>query len=87
MASLPARGRVSARSKQTVLRTRRERISDSLRPWTGIGTYRLSLIHGVLALTQDGLHLPAPAVAGWAEAISAHITQSEVRSRETAVRL
>jgi len=41
----------------------------------------LSLIQGVLALTQDGLHIPAPAVVDWAEAIDAHIAQSEGRSR------
>jgi hypothetical protein len=34
----------------------------------------------VLALTHDGLHIPAPAVVDWAEAIDAHITQSEGRS-------
>jgi NADPH:quinone reductase len=48
----------------------------------------LSLIQGVLALTQDGLHIPAPAVVGWAGAIDAHIAQSEGRSRgKTVVRL
>ena len=48
----------------------------------------LSLIQGVLALTQDGLHIPAPAVVDWAEAIDAHIAQSEGRSRgKTVVRL
>jgi hypothetical protein len=48
----------------------------------------LSLIQGVLALTQDGLHIPAPAVVEWAEAIDAHIVQSEGRSRgKTVVRL
>ena len=41
----------------------------------------LSLIQGVLTLTQDGLHIPAPAVVDWAEAIDAHIAQSEGRSR------
>ena len=48
----------------------------------------LSLIQGVLTLTQDGLHIPAPAVVDWAEAIDAHIAQSEGRSRgKTVVRL
>jgi NADPH2:quinone reductase len=48
----------------------------------------LSLIQRVLALSQDGLHIPAPAVVGWAEAIDAHIAQSEGRSRgKTVVRL
>jgi NADPH2:quinone reductase len=48
----------------------------------------LSLIQGVLVLTQDGLHFPAPAVVDWAEAIDAHIAQSEGRSRgKTVVRL
>jgi hypothetical protein len=45
-------------------------------------------IQGVLALTQDGLHIPAPGVVDWAEAIDAHIAQSEGRSRrKTVVRL
>jgi NADPH2:quinone reductase len=48
----------------------------------------LSLIQGALRLTQDGLHIPAPAVVDWAEAIDAHIAQSEGRSRgKTVVRL
>jgi NADPH:quinone reductase len=48
----------------------------------------LSLIQGVLTLTQDGLHIPAPAVVDWAGAIDAHIAQSEGRSRgKTVVRL
>ena len=48
----------------------------------------LSLIQGVLSLTEDGLHLPAPAVVDWAQAIDAHIAQSERRSRgKTVVRL
>lgn len=48
----------------------------------------LSLIQGVLALTQDGLHIPAPAVVDWTEAIDAHLAQSEGRSRgKTVVRL
>ena len=48
----------------------------------------LSLIQGVLTLTHDGLHIPAPAVVDWAEAIDAHIAQSEGRSRgKTVVRL
>ena len=34
----------------------------------------------MLALTQDGLHIPAPAVVDWTEAIDAHIAQSEGRS-------
>src|SRR5216683_5177637 len=42
----------------------------------------LSLIQRVLALTEDGLHIPAPAVVDWTEAIDAHIAQSEGRSRE-----
>ena len=41
----------------------------------------LSLIQGVLALTEDDLRIPAPAVVDWAEAIDAHIAQSEGRSR------
>jgi hypothetical protein len=41
----------------------------------------LSLIQRVLALTEDGLHIPAPAVVDWTEAIDAHIAQSEGRSR------
>ena len=41
----------------------------------------LSLIQGALALTQDGLHIPPPAVVDWTEAIDAHIAQSEGRSR------
>src|SRR4029079_4784964 len=48
----------------------------------------LSLIQGVFTLTQDGLRIPAPAVVDWAEAIDAHIAQSEGRSRgKTVVRL
>lgn len=48
----------------------------------------LSLIQGLLTLTQDGLHIPAPAVVDSAEAIDAHIAQSEGRSRgKTVVRL
>jgi NADPH:quinone reductase len=48
----------------------------------------LSLIQGMLALIQDGLQIPAPAVVDWAEAIDAHIAQSEGRSRgKTVVRL
>jgi hypothetical protein len=48
----------------------------------------LSLIQGALALTKDGLHIPPPAVVDWAEAIDAHIAQSEGRSRgKTVVRL
>ena len=48
----------------------------------------LSLIQGVFTLTHDGLHIPAPAVVDWAEAIDAHIAQSEGRSRgKTVVRL
>jgi NADPH:quinone reductase len=48
----------------------------------------LSLIQGVLALIEDGLHLPAPAVVDWTEAIDAHIAQSQRRSRgKTVVRL
>jgi NADPH2:quinone reductase len=43
----------------------------------------LSLIQGVL--TQDGLHIPAPAVVDWAEAIDAHIAQSKGRSRSNPV--
>ena len=35
----------------------------------------------MLALTKDGLHIPAPSVVDWAEAIDAHIAQSEGRSR------
>ena len=35
----------------------------------------------MLALTEDGLHIPAPAVVDWTEAIDAHIVQSEGRSR------
>jgi hypothetical protein len=42
----------------------------------------------VLALTHDGLRIPAPAVVDWAAAIDAHIAQSERRSRgKTVVRL
>ena len=48
----------------------------------------LSLIRGVLALTQGGLRIPAPVVVDWAEAIDAHIAQSEGRScGKTVVRL
>jgi NADPH2:quinone reductase len=48
----------------------------------------LSLIQGVLSLTDDGLHLPAPAVVDWAGAIDAHLAQSEGRSHgKTVVRL
>jgi NADPH:quinone reductase-like Zn-dependent oxidoreductase len=46
------------------------------------------LIQGVLGLIEDGLHLPAPAVVDWTEAIDAHIAQSQGRSRgKTVVRL
>jgi hypothetical protein len=41
----------------------------------------LSLIQGALALIQDGLHIPPPAVVDWTGAIDAHIAQSEGRSR------
>jgi len=34
----------------------------------------------VLALTHDGRYIPAPAVVDWAEAIDAHIAQSEGHS-------
>ena len=48
----------------------------------------LSLIQGVLTLTQDGLHIPAPTVVDWAGAIDAHVAQSEGRSRgKTVIRL
>ena len=48
----------------------------------------LSLIQGVLALTQDGLHIPAPVIVDWTDAIDAIDAQSEGRSHgKTVVRL
>lgn len=48
----------------------------------------LSPIQGVLTLIEDGLHIPAPAVVDWTEAIDAHIAQSQGRRRgKTVVRL
>jgi NADPH2:quinone reductase len=39
-----------------------------------------ALIAGVLALTAEGLAIPAPRVIGWSEAIEAHVAQAENRS-------